>query len=102
MGVSKVSAFGNLCIQMKIFALAKIFFSLVFDKSEWLLDLSKIVSVIMEILALWLVEDCVISRDKHRARGDYNEGTKFQNGCLALRRCYQEVRVIKENSILKS
>ena len=42
----------------------------------------------MEILALWLVEDCVISRDKHRAR-DYNKGSKFQNGCLALRRCYQ-------------
>ena len=56
----------------------------------------------MEILALWLVADCVISRDKHRARGDYNKGSKFQNGCLALRRCYQEVRVIKENSILKS
>ena len=97
MGVSKVSAFGNLCIQMKIFAPGKIPFFTSFrqgwsedrTKSEWLLDFSKIVSVIMEILALWLVEDCVISRDKHRARGDHNEGTKFQNGCLALRRCYQ-------------
>ena len=34
MGVSKVSAFGNLCIQMKIFAPAKILFSLVFDRVD--------------------------------------------------------------------
>ena len=34
MGVSKVSAFGNLCIQMKIFAPAKILFPLVFDRVD--------------------------------------------------------------------
>ena len=70
MGVSKVSAFGNLCIQMKIFAPAKIPFFTSFrqgwsedhTKSEWLLDFSKIVLVIMEILALWLVEE-IITRD---------------------------------------
>ena len=34
MGVSKVSAFGNLCIQMKIFAPVKMLFSLVFDRVD--------------------------------------------------------------------
>ena len=45
---------------------------------------SKIIPVIMEMRALWLVEACVISRHNHFAQGDYSTGAEFQNGCLAF------------------
>ena len=53
--------------------------------------------------ALWLVEDRVISRYNHLARGHYSRGTKFKNGCLAFFQCYRERdQHDKENKISKS
>ena len=39
--------------------------------------------MILEICALSLIEDCVISLN-HLSRGDYSMGAKFQNGCFAF------------------
>ena len=44
--------------------------------------------VIIEMRALWLVENCAISRYNHLARDDYSWGAKFQNGCFAFCQWY--------------
>ena len=49
------------------------------------------------------MEDCVISRNNHLARGDQGQGAKFQNGCIAfVNVCAEVVNVIKGNSTAKS
>ena len=40
--------------------------------------------VIVEILALRLVEGCVLSRYNQLAQGDYSRSAKFRNSCLAF------------------
>lgn len=47
-----------------------------------------IVRAIIEMHALWLVEDCVISFYNHPAWGDYSKGARFQIGCLAFCQCF--------------
>ena len=44
--------------------------------------------MIIEIPALWLVEDCIISCYNHLAQGDYSRGAKCQNGCSTFCQCY--------------
>ena len=50
----------------------------------YLLAVSIITQVIIEILALSLVENGVIFRYNHLRRGDYSGRTNFQNSRLAL------------------
>ena len=64
-----------------------------------ILTFSIITQVIIEILLIWLVEDCVISCYNHLARGDYSGSTNFQNGRLAISE--KEVSRMKENAIPK-
>ena len=49
-----------------------------------LINICIIAQVIKEIRAPWLVEDCVIYRYDHFAKGDYNRGANFKNGCPAF------------------
>ena len=53
--------------------------------------ISIITQVIIEILALSLVENSVIFRYNHLRRGDYSGRTNFQNNRLALCQCVRRV-----------
>ena len=41
-----------------------------------------------EMRALWLVEDCLISRYNHLARGDYGRDAIFQNSVNHYKRTF--------------
>ena len=46
----------------------------------------------MEVVALRLVEGCVVSRYNHPAQGDYSRSAKIRNSCLMFfSECFREV-----------
>ena len=59
--------------------------------------------MIIEMPALWLVEDCIISCYNHLAQGDYSRGAKCQNGCFTFCQCYvgSDKCYLGENTLLK-
>ena len=59
--------------------------------------------MIIEMPALWLVEDCIISCYNHLAQGDYSRGAKCQNGCFTFCQCYigSDKCYLVENTLLK-
>lgn len=51
-------------------------------------NISIVAGVIIEMHALWLVEDCVISGDNHLAQSEFSRGSKFPNDCLVFGQWY--------------
>ena len=68
----------------------KRFLGILTVKKDFMLSFSILITqLIIKMRALWLVEDCVISRYNHPARGDYNtEALIFKNDHRTISWCF--------------
>ena len=67
------------------------------------IEISIIAQVIIEMYALWLVENCIIFCNNHLARGNYSRALDLEMAVLGFGIVTQEaINTMEENTILKS
>ena len=67
------------------------------------IEISILAQVIIELHTLWLVENCIIFRNNHLARGNYSRALDLEMAVLGFGIVTQEaINAMEENTILKS
>lgn len=66
------------------------------------IEISILAQVIIELHTLWLVENCIIFRNNHLARGNYSRALDLEMAVLGFGIVTQEaINAMEENTILK-